>query len=202
MIWLGGLVVQFPLTTVKIALLLFCKRVFQTPVFKKCAWTAIGVVSIWGVLFFLLVLVQIEAISLSDMFKSKLRFDSTAMGIAQVGTSIALDFVVLCFPLPVISRLQMGRNRKWAVALIFWLGIFCVLAAIVRLVLLEKSLGKVDVDFKLVYLQDEIFIFKVIEPNASIIAALSLTNPSSIFMHLIKQSYIHETNRQSFDIEK
>jgi hypothetical protein len=44
------------------------------------------------------------------------------VGLAQVGTSIALDVIVLTLPLPVIYRLNMKRTRKIAVALIFWLG--------------------------------------------------------------------------------
>ena len=51
-----------------------------------------------------------------------LRWDSTALGLAQVGTSIALDVIVLCFPIPVIFGLHMRTQRKVAIALIFWVG--------------------------------------------------------------------------------
>lgn len=44
------------------------------------------------------------------------------MGLAQVGTSIVLDLLVLCLPLPIILSLHMPRNRKVAISLIFWLG--------------------------------------------------------------------------------
>lgn len=50
------------------------------------------------------------------------RFDTVALGLAQVGTSIALDFVVLLFPLPVIWTLHMPPRRKIAIGMIFWLG--------------------------------------------------------------------------------
>lgn len=50
------------------------------------------------------------------------RFNSASVGLAQVGTSIALDVLVLCFPIPVIFKLQLSTQRKWAVSLIFWLG--------------------------------------------------------------------------------
>ncbi|ETS76583.1 hypothetical protein PFICI_11970 [Pestalotiopsis fici W106-1] len=162
---------RLPLTAVKIAILLFYKRIFTKRTFAIWAWIAIALVSVWGVLFFLLILVQIDPITVSDMTKVKLRFDSTAMGLAQVGTSITLDLLVLCLPIPVITRLNMNRSRKWALVFIFWLGVFCVVAAIMRLVFLKESLAKIDANYSLVYLQDKIFIFKVIEPNASIIAA-------------------------------
>ena len=49
-------------------------------------------------------------------------FDTVKFGLAQVGTSIALDFVVLAYPLPILFGLHMQRRRKVAVGLIFWLG--------------------------------------------------------------------------------
>lgn len=57
-----------------------------------------------------------------------LPYDTTALGLAQVGTNLGLDVVVLCFPIPVISRLHMPTQRKVAVGLIFWLGILSVAA--------------------------------------------------------------------------
>lgn len=55
--------------------------------------------------------------------KVTLRYDSTALGLAQVATSIALDVLVLCMPIPILFRLRMEPKRKWAVFFIFWLGI-------------------------------------------------------------------------------
>lgn len=68
-----------------------------------------------------LVLTQVDPISQSWK-GGRLRYDSAALGLAQVGTSISLDFLVLCLPLPVISTLQMAKKRKIAVGMIFWLG--------------------------------------------------------------------------------
>lgn len=53
MIWLGALIVQVPLTTTKIALLLFYKRIFATQTFRKGVFIGIAAVTVWGVLFFL-----------------------------------------------------------------------------------------------------------------------------------------------------
>lgn len=50
------------------------------------------------------------------------RFDPAMLGYAQVGSSIALDVLVLCLPLPLIYNLQLDRKRKIAVTFIFWLG--------------------------------------------------------------------------------
>jgi hypothetical protein len=45
-----------------------------------------------------------------------------AMGLAQVGSSIALDIVVLCFPLPIVFRMLLSPKRKFMVFAMFWLG--------------------------------------------------------------------------------
>jgi hypothetical protein len=54
------------------------------------------------------------------------RLDPTIVGYTQVGSSLILDVIILCFPLPVISRLHMPRRRKILVGGIFWLGILSV----------------------------------------------------------------------------
>lgn len=128
----------FPLAAVKISVLLFYKRIFATKVFKTVVWCAIGLVSVWAVLFFLLVLLEIDPISF-PLTEVTLKYDSSALGLAQVASSFVLDLLVLCLPLPLIYRLNMKPQRKVAVALIFWLGAFCAVAAIVRTVLLDQS---------------------------------------------------------------
>ncbi len=71
----------------------------------------------------------------------RFRYDIASVGYAQVGSSIALDFLVLCFPLPVISRLHMAFARKMSVVLIFWLGILLVIFSqpMISLLFLIKS---------------------------------------------------------------
>jgi hypothetical protein len=139
-----------------------------------------------------LVLFQSDPFEASWKGGGRLRFDSAKLGLAQVGSSIALDVMVLCFPLPVISRLQLQTKKKWAVGVIFWLGSFCVLAAIVRMILLNQSIHMVldSVSFSqvctypsyyytdfpqilisYVVVQWKNFVFMILEPNCSIIAA-------------------------------
>lgn len=51
-----------------------------------------------------------------------LQFDTVAVGLAQGGSSIALDIIVLCLPIPIILGLHMHAKRKVAVIGMFWLG--------------------------------------------------------------------------------
>ncbi|KID59826.1 GPCR, PTH-type, partial [Metarhizium brunneum ARSEF 3297] len=135
-----------PETAVKIAILLFYKRIFSTAMFKVCVWFGIATISVWGTVFFCFTLTDARPVSEPWSGHVSLPYDATALGLAQVGTNIALDVIVLCFPLPVIARLHMPTNRKMAVALIFWLGVFCCVASVARLVLLKKSLAVIIED--------------------------------------------------------
>ncbi|TGO87297.1 hypothetical protein BPOR_0236g00200 [Botrytis porri] len=105
--------------------------------------------------------------------KVSLRFNDTAFGLAQVATSFTLDILVLCLPIPAISRLNMKRNRKMAIIMIFWLGAFCAVASIVRTVLLRESIQEVISSnaYARVANQSKQYIFLVVEPNVSILAA-------------------------------
>ena len=42
--------------------------------------------------------------------------------LATAGMSIVFDLMVLCFPLPVVRKLQMPTGRKITITGIFWLG--------------------------------------------------------------------------------
>ncbi|KAI0847852.1 hypothetical protein F5Y00DRAFT_263025 [Daldinia vernicosa] len=171
-ILISSCLVQPALTVVKIAILLFYKRVFSSnDRFRVAVWIAIVIVSCWGILFFFLVLLETDPVSGSWTGKGHARFSPTPLALAQVGTSIGLDVAVLCLPLPVIYRLHMPTRKKIFVGLIFWLGAFCCVAAIVRLVLVSQSLNQVHKSRSAVYTQSVQFVFMILEPNCSIIAA-------------------------------
>ncbi|KAG6357475.1 hypothetical protein INS49_013352 [Diaporthe citri] len=40
----------------------------------------------------------------------------------QVGSSFALDVVVLCFPLPIVFSMLLSTRKKFMVFFMFWLG--------------------------------------------------------------------------------
>ncbi|OTA96135.1 hypothetical protein M434DRAFT_28222 [Hypoxylon sp. CO27-5] len=142
-LWIASWFNQIALATVKIALLLFYMRIFHMKAFHVIAWITIAAVSCWGILFFFLVICWGDPISKAWTGQGVWRYDVTAVGLANVGTSICLDVVVLCLPMTVITRLNLPARNKIAISLIFWLGAFCCVCSIVRLVLLDKVLREV-----------------------------------------------------------
>ncbi|KAI1774488.1 hypothetical protein F4818DRAFT_452074 [Hypoxylon cercidicola] len=170
-LWIASWFNQITLTTVKIAILIFYKRIYPARSFQIVAWITIAAVSCWGILFFVLVIFWGDPISKVWTGVGVWRYDVEATGLANVGTSICLDILVLCFPLPVISKLRLSTSKKIAVGLIFWLGAFCCVCSIIRLVLLNKVLHEVVDSASNIGVQSTQFCFLIIESHCSIIAA-------------------------------
>ena len=58
-----------------------------------------------------------------DLTGNYIRIDYATFALASAGTSIGLDFLTLCLPLPVINRLQIKGKQKLMTIGIFWLGL-------------------------------------------------------------------------------
>ncbi|KAH5254333.1 hypothetical protein HBI25_136520 [Parastagonospora nodorum] len=173
-LFLASAIVQIPLSAVKISILLFYRRIFNVGMFRKVVFGVIALVSCWGIIVFFCMLFLYDPVDAAwGASVGKPRFDPAMLGYGQVGSSIALDILVLCLPIPLIYRLHLDRKRKIAVMLIFWLGAFCVVAAIVRFILLHQTLDAVlsSAGNGAVHLQSKNFVFMLIEPNCSVIAA-------------------------------
>lgn len=67
--------------------------------------------------------------------------DPVALSKARAGSSLALDVIVLLYPLHKIFNLHISLRRKISVALIFALGGFCCIAAAVRLSLVIQTVA-------------------------------------------------------------
>ncbi|KAG8169531.1 hypothetical protein KVR01_000276 [Diaporthe batatas] len=139
--------VQVVLTTVKVSILLLYKRIFAVRPFRIATWIAVVFVSLWGIAMILIVALQgnpatfVRTTAANEVYVWRL--DPVIVGYTQVGSSLILDVVILCFPLPIISTLHMPTRRKFMVGAIFWLGIFCCVASAVRLALNHKVLTSI-----------------------------------------------------------
>ena len=111
------------LALTKISILLFYKGIFVTPIFKTCVWIMIALLAAWAISTDLTQLFMASPIT--DAWNVKVDhfvIDYKPFYLAVAGMSLVFDFLVLCFPLPVISTLKMAFKRKVMIAGIFWLG--------------------------------------------------------------------------------
>lgn len=168
----SGVVAQVALTLVKIGVLLFYKRLFPIRKFKICVWIGIVITACWGIAIFFLLIFQGNTVKGTFRGTAVWVVDTTQLGLAQAWSSIVLDVLILCYPLPMIFNLQMKTNRKIALAMIFWLGLFCCVSAAIRLVLVKENIEKVSGSAGMrIHAEYKEIMFVIIEPNCSIIAA-------------------------------
>lgn len=175
-LWIEGFPLVISLSLVKISVLLFYARVFTTFKFKLAVHIYVGILTAWCISMIICQLLAANPIqnAWNPLATTPLRFNYNAWSLAFAGMSIVFDVVVLCFPFPVIFKLQMTWTRKLQVVAIFWLGIFCCVSSAVRFYFLYSEIyaatssntgpGR--------YLKTSTaFIWGTVEPNTSIIAA-------------------------------
>ncbi|KAJ5660967.1 uncharacterized protein N7484_000339 [Penicillium longicatenatum] len=149
-------------------------------------WVYIGGLLAWGVAIIIVRLLCTNPISQIWDPKSvtPLRYDVGKFSIAFAAMSLFFDLLVLCIPIPLIHHLQMSTRKKLKVLGIFWLGIFCCFSSAIRLYYIP-GLSQLK--------WSPAFIWALIEPNASVIAACL-----PIFGHLLGEGWRISTFVQNF----
>jgi len=175
-LWISSFFFYTASALVKISIMLFYKRIFDTHRFRIASRIMIAVLAGWGL--GINVSVLFTAWPITDAWNVKAGhfiINPTDFHISQAWTSLILDVITLCFPLPMIRTLQMPLRRKLLVSMIFGLGSFCCIAAAVRLYFLYAEIhfllnSKSNFFLAFPKITRE-WIWSKIEPNASIIAA-------------------------------
>ncbi|CAF9922699.1 MAG: hypothetical protein GOMPHAMPRED_002647 [Gomphillus americanus] len=117
------------IATIRTSLLLFYRRIFTTRGFQHTTTVIMVINACW-----LLVFIIVTALTYSVNRTEQNSIDYPAWLIANGVSDIVLDLTVLCLPLFVIRKLNMSSGKKWGIAGMFWLGAFCVVVSIVRVV--------------------------------------------------------------------
>ncbi|KAH8429149.1 uncharacterized protein LDX57_006819 [Aspergillus melleus] len=174
-LWIEGLPLITSLVLVKTSLLLFYRRIFVTPAFRLAVWIYIGILIAWGIAIFVAQVLTADPITAAwnPMASNPLRYDYNTYSIAFAAMSMTFDVIVLCFPIPVIYKLQMSTVQKFQVLGIFWLGIFCCVSSAIRFYYIysdiRKSVANMGADR---YTSSATATtWAIVEPNMSIVAA-------------------------------
>lgn len=174
-LWMDMFFFQPASSLVKISILQFYKRIFPIPRLHIVCDIEIVFIVIWCIssLFG-----QLFACNPIDSCWSPtlpgLRFDFATFALAIFGAGIVLDVITLCLPVPVINSLHMKTGRKFKVTSIFFLGIFCVVAASIRFYYAYIGNRAADSSFTNGYPYATVAteaMWSRIEPSASVIAA-------------------------------
>ncbi|KAI3399602.1 hypothetical protein diail_6241 [Diaporthe ilicicola] len=137
--WFFFMEVQYfvDLAVLKLSLLLFYLRIFPSTTIKRLLWGTVVFVGVYGVVFAIAALVQCQPL---HFFWTKWDgqhqghcVNVNAIGWANAGISIALDFWMLALPLSQLQGLQLHWKKKIGVTLMFFVGTFVTVVSILRL---------------------------------------------------------------------
>ncbi|KAI4094204.1 MAG: hypothetical protein LQ339_007547 [Xanthoria mediterranea] len=161
-------------TTTKISILLFYRRVFMnqaTSTRFRVAWYAIAVWALlWGISTFFAAAFQCSPASFYwSKYTHKTQgtcMDLRILLLVTASLNIVTDVALLILPMPVVWNLNIERSQKFAVSGIFLLGGFVCVASIIRAPYLNQVVT-VDPQWTSVSAS----IWSVIEPGVGIICA-------------------------------
>ncbi|KAF2692056.1 hypothetical protein K458DRAFT_381883 [Lentithecium fluviatile CBS 122367] len=161
----------FTVWSVKVSVLLFYKKAFDTPGFRRWVNGTLWFLFAWVIAFFFVTLFQDKPI------RRNWEGEGTTINwqifyLVLIASDVALDIFILCLPLPVIYRLKISRKKKWLISWIFWVGAVIVVASTVRLyymVKVRQEFRDNNNNFSITTVNT--IIWGSIEPCTSVIAA-------------------------------
>ncbi|ESZ99596.1 GPCR, PTH-type [Sclerotinia borealis F-4128] len=177
------------ISVIRIALLFYYRRLFSTRTFMIADTTVIFLSVLWWLT---AILTTTISFTWNPQFQqTQFSINFFAWMIAATVMNISLDIATLTLPVFVIGSLKLSGNKKIMVSGIFTLGIFCIIASVVRLYYIvtfyiikhptpEESASAIF----------HAFIWAIIEPCTSIIAA-SLPTYAPIIKKLYSKGYLN-----------
>lgn len=117
---------------IKLSALLFFARIFNRAVaFRRSLWALGACVTAWAVCTIIVPWFNCAPVRKTlDPFGPGVCFDRMSWYLASAFINAFLDLTILLLPMPMIWRLQMSRQKKISVTLVFVLGYWSVVALI------------------------------------------------------------------------
>ncbi|MCJ1285829.1 hypothetical protein MMC26_005170 [Xylographa opegraphella] len=168
----GPFLVATIIALIKFSTCVLYKRIFTQTTFGRACNVLMVLTAAW----FLASIIgqacaNFEAKPTSSTSSSPSTFNFFLFLTIMAALNILLDLITVCLPLFVIRSLQMSFKRKLVIASIFSLGIFCVIAAAVRVYYTARLVQAQAQGTELIALLLSIDLWAVIEPCSSIVAA-------------------------------
>ncbi|KAL4955291.1 hypothetical protein BDW69DRAFT_121600 [Aspergillus filifer] len=132
--WASVPIYQASLITTKASILLQYKRVFSTTHMRMVCYILIGFLAIWGTWTF--ISAWLNCVPVAKFWNDSLEgycLNKKALWFSNSGIHIFTDILLLLFPMPVLSKLQLPWRQKVALMGVFALGVFVLITSILRL---------------------------------------------------------------------
>ncbi|KAF2230137.1 hypothetical protein EV356DRAFT_520173 [Viridothelium virens] len=128
------------LTSIKLSILLFYRRIFVTRSFRLQVNIVGALVIVWLFVNAFVAAFQCNPVKKEWMVEIPGKcMDPLNYIVGVHSTNIALDFIILALPMSGVWRLQMSVSKKIGVAAIFLLGGLSIIIAIIRLIVILKA---------------------------------------------------------------
>ncbi|KPM46040.1 hypothetical protein AK830_g433 [Neonectria ditissima] len=121
----------------KMAVLAMYYRIFSTSkLLRYCLWAIAAMLAGWGIAVVIVSIFTCDPVhGFWDKSITSKCIDSSKFYIGITVPNIIFDTLTVALPVREVWKLQMGRDKKWAITSVFLLGGSVVLASITRLVL-------------------------------------------------------------------
>ncbi|OAL03063.1 hypothetical protein IQ06DRAFT_334538 [Phaeosphaeriaceae sp. SRC1lsM3a] len=165
-VYAGQMLWAAAITLVRVALLIFYRRLFPLPNFLLANSIMLGICASWWISNFVATLLTYKWSAASQ---TSINYPAFLLSNAVI--NMVLDIATLCLPLAVIRTLHVSLRKKFMVGGIFGIGILCIIASIVRVHYFHKLANTTQKDRSYSETTYYCFIWSVIEPCISMIAA-------------------------------
>jgi hypothetical protein len=132
----------------KVSILLFYLRVFPSRGFRKAGYSMLAFVVLSGVIILFCQLFQCHPIRFNwdKSARDGKCLNVNALTYAHAGLNIAQDILILLLPIPWILRLKLQTHQKIGLVIMFQVGAFACVTAMVRLHFLAEFGGTNSLD--------------------------------------------------------
>lgn len=133
------------LPLVKISILLFYLRIFPQDWFRYSCFATMAACAGYGIAFLLVSVFQCIPINYAwlnwDGEHTGTCNDINAQGWTSAAFNVILDVIVLALPMPVITKLELNKRKKFFILLMFSVGFVVTVVSILRLQVLVQFGG-------------------------------------------------------------
>ncbi|KAH8669517.1 hypothetical protein BGZ60DRAFT_538235 [Tricladium varicosporioides] len=128
--------------------------------------------------------------------------DSAAFWYGHAAWNTAVDILILILPIPVIRSLQMGNRQKWAVAGVFGLGAFVIVASVLRMIALNPASKITQMDMTYIISTSNAFLWTQLEACVAIICA-SLPTLKGPIMKIMPRIFgtVNRSTRDDYNLD-
>jgi hypothetical protein len=148
-------------------LLLYLRLFYVVRWFRYACWALLTAVAMYCVASILVTVFQCRPIIRAfDKDTPGTCIDTAQFWFANAGFSIATDIIILLLPMQLLWKLEVPNAQKYALMVVFTIGIFAVVTSCLRVTTLDLFATSPDNTFNI-----ENVMWTIIEPNVAIICA-------------------------------